>query len=157
MKNVQKTLIILPAVLAVLPDFDDISESITTLHEIAGEHLNMKVIDDADEAISALSTEERSQFDHLMISISGWTMDTLKKLAEGQGREWLDQLKVEMNSDDCDPFRETGKMMVYWVNLNPDVKVKLDPIFALIFTQSMTEMLSSIHDEISEALEAQAA
>jgi hypothetical protein len=62
-----------------------------------------------------------------------------------------------MNSDDCDPFRETGKMMVYWVNLNPDVKAKLDPIFALIFTQSMTEMLSSIHDEISEALEAQAA
>lgn len=104
------------------------------------------------EKIELLPESAFKLFDSGLLSICGWHFSSLKDLSHARNKSWTDVLEDEINSDDDDPFEQTGYIMKLWDEANPSDIKDVDEIFTTLFGEPITSRLNAIQDDIVSQL-----
>ncbi|MBD77399.1 MAG: hypothetical protein CL840_00495 [Crocinitomicaceae bacterium] len=100
------------------------------------------------ETIEALPKSAFKLFDNSLLSICGWHFGTLKDLALSRTSSWIQILEDEINSDDDDPFQQTGYIMDLWNDANESDSDAVDAIFMTLFGEALSSRLITIQNGI---------
>lgn len=103
-------------------------------------------------SIEALPKTAFKLFDNSLLSICGWHFGTLQDLALSRTKSWLQVLEDEINSDDDDPFQQTGYIMDLWNDASESDSDAADAIFTTLFGESLSSRLNDIQNQILSEL-----
>lgn len=135
-----------------LPDYSQIDYNLPTMKQIFSESTFECDEVAVDAAIAALSSEDKATLDTSFITLCGWSHETLLKLAAEKDVHWLDVFFDEINSDEENPFKETGRFITDWAALEEPERNAVDAIYVLIFNRAMSDVLSQIINAIEAEL-----
>lgn len=150
------TAFIVPAaVAAVLPHYGELDYNLPTLKGIFNACEFSPDGDTVDAAVAALDAESQTLFDDTLMTLCGWIHSTLCEMAQSRNRHWLDIFFDEMDSDDEDPFKETGRQILTFSEANDANRAAVDAVYVALFNLTLTTALTRIVDAISDQLDAE--
>lgn len=135
-----------------LPDYSQIDYNLPTMKQIFSESTFTCDEVAVDTAIAALSSADQATLETSFITLCGWSHETLLKLAAEKNVHWLDVFFDEINNDEENPFKETGRFITDWAALKEPERNAVDAIYVLIFNRAMSDVLSQIINAIEAEL-----
>lgn len=139
-------------VAAQLPDYSELDYNLPTLKDVLNSTCFSADEDDVEQAIDTLSAEGKAALDNTMIGVCGWSRSTLCEMAEKQSAYWLDLFFDEMENDEENPYKETGRQIFDWQALPESVRTEVDAVYKAMFNITMTTALTRIIDAITDQL-----
>lgn len=107
--------------------------------------------DSAESALAHVKGMELDSvelLDSVLMSVCGWTFDTLSSMAETASVTLGEMLAREVNSDDDDPFKNTGNIILAWGDASVESREQVDAFFVALCGKSITETLNFIQSEV---------
>jgi hypothetical protein len=139
-----------PTLKEQLPDYGNLDLDLPTLNsELFRGHEDG---DTVREAYSKLSGEGLALFDWTILSVCGWSVETLLKEAKHCDTDWVDLMFREIASDDENPFKETGKVLLRWAEATSLARTEADTVYKGICGRTMTDILLEIRTKIEDEL-----
>jgi hypothetical protein len=138
-------------VFAHLPDYGDLDFSLPELKSLFREPCrnNQAAID----AFDSMSLASKELFNLTLISVCGWSVDTLTEMAEDKAVDWVDLFYSEMETDEENPFKETGIVMLQWNSASPTERAEADVAYERLTGKTMSQALNSVIDAVMDHLD----
>jgi hypothetical protein len=139
-----------PALKELLPNYGDLDFELPTLNSEL-----FRGNEDADtvrETYTKLRDESLILFDWTILSVCGWSVKTLLTEAQHCDTDWVELMFSEIASDEEDPFKETGNVLLRWAEATDTARAEADAVYKGICGSTMTDVLLKICAEIEEQL-----
>jgi hypothetical protein len=136
-------------VLAILPsiDFEHIAD-FKPLASFALANIDTSAHNAVSSGLGNSTDTVRQCFDHMLISLSGWTHASLLARSQENGCDWIEEFVRETNNDESDIFEETANAMLRWHEWDASTHAELDDIFTLFWGEPLTSVIAQISSEI---------
>lgn len=146
-----------PALHDALPDYSEIGDyTLSTLNTLMMEMpLDTKAAEVAARPEN-MDDDALALLDWTLISIAGWSRETLINMGAENGITWVDMFAQELATDDENPFKETGLLLLRWSESPSIMRTQVDSFYAALCGRTLSEMLSDIATAIDNALNASA-
>ena len=144
------TLLVLPEdVVDELPDYSEVGGfTLDTLNTLM---MNAPLFPERTGGIVAqMDDEAKALLDFTLTALCGWALPTLEKMARERGCDWGDMLADELASDEENPFKETGNVLLKWADATTpaDAREQVDAFYQALCGQTMTAMVTKIANDI---------
>lgn len=100
------------------------------------------------ECVKGMDSVSLGLLDSVLMSVCGWTFNTLFRMAERASVTLGAMLVREVNSDDDDPFKNTGNIILAWGGASEESCEQVDAFFVALCGKSITETLNFIQSEV---------
>lgn len=140
---------------AILPDYSELDYNLPTLKCVFAETGYSADADEVDATVAALNDEGKALFDDTLMTLCGWAHNTLCSMAAERERHWLDMFFDEMESDDENPFKETGRQISTWETTTTELRAAVDAVYQALYNLPLSAALTRIVDAIDANLTAQ--